>query len=42
MGRLALNLDFNIDDFFWDAIFGALIITFVSLLLNILLPSGRD
>ena len=38
----ALNLDFHIDAFFWDAIFGALIITFVSLLLNILLPDGRD
>ena len=37
-----LNLDFTSTTFFWDAIFGALIITFVSLLLNILLPSGRD
>jgi putative membrane protein len=38
----ALHLDFHVDEFFWDAIFGALIITFVSLLLNILLPDGRD
>ena len=37
----ALNLDFHVDAFFWDAILGALIITFVSLLLNILLPNGR-
>ena len=34
----ALNLDFHVDSFFWDAILGALVITFVSLLLNILIP----
>ena len=38
----ALNLDFHVDSFFWDAIFGALVITFVSLLLNMLIPSGRE
>jgi putative membrane protein len=38
----ALNLDFHVDDFFWDAVLGALVITLVSLLLNILLPDGRD
>jgi putative membrane protein len=38
----ALNLDFHIDSFFWDAILGALVITFVSLLLNILIPDGDD
>ena len=37
-----LHLPFHIDAFFWDAVLGALIITFVSLLLNILLPDGRD
>jgi putative membrane protein len=38
----ALNLDFHIDSFFWDAVLGALVITFVSLLLNILIPDGND
>ena len=38
----ALNLYFHVDSFFWDAILGALIITFVSLLLNILIPDGND
>ena len=30
------NLAFHVDEFFWDAIWGALIITFVSLLLGFL------
>ena len=30
------NLAFHVDNFFWDAIWGALIITFVSLLLGFL------
>jgi putative membrane protein len=38
----ALNLDFHVDSFFWDAILGALVITFVSMLLNVLLPDGKD
>jgi putative membrane protein len=38
----ALNLDFHVDSFFWDAVLGALVITFVSLLLNILIPDGND
>ena len=38
----ALHLDFHVDAFFWDAVLGALVITFVSLLLNILLPDGND
>jgi putative membrane protein len=38
----ALNLDFHVDSFFWDAILGALVITFVSLLLNILIPDDND
>ncbi|MFL6170891.1 MAG: phage holin family protein [Ornithinibacter sp.] len=33
-----LNLDFTIDEFFWDAVLAAVVITFVSWLLNILLP----
>jgi putative membrane protein len=33
-----LNLDFSIDDFFWDAVLAAIVITFVSWLLNIVLP----
>ena len=33
-----LNLDFTIDDFFWDAVLGAIVITFVSWVLNIVLP----
>ncbi len=33
-----LNLDFTIDDFFWDAVLAAVVITFVSWLLNIVLP----
>jgi putative membrane protein len=33
-----VNLDFTIDDFFWDAVLGAIVITFVSWLLNIVLP----
>ena len=35
-----LHLDFHVDAFFWDAVFGALIITFVSLLLNVLIPDN--
>jgi putative membrane protein len=38
----ALSLDFHVDSFFWDAILGALVITLVSLLLNILIPDGKD
>jgi putative membrane protein len=33
-----LNLSFTIDEFFWDAVFGALIITLVSWVLNVILP----
>jgi putative membrane protein len=33
-----LNLDFTIDDFFWDAVLAAVVITFVSWVLNIVLP----
>jgi putative membrane protein len=33
-----LDLDFTIDEFFWDAVLAAVVITFVSWLLNIVLP----
>ncbi|CCH79789.1 conserved membrane hypothetical protein [Nostocoides japonicum T1-X7] len=33
-----LGLDFTIDSFFWSAVFAAVVITLVSLLLNMLLP----
>ncbi|MDE9364601.1 phage holin family protein [Luteipulveratus sp. YIM 133132] len=32
-----LNLSFHVDDFFWDAVAGALIITLVSWVLNIVI-----
>lgn len=34
------NLSFGIDNFFWDAIFGAIIITLVSWVLNVVLPEN--
>jgi putative membrane protein len=34
------NLDFHVDQFFWDAVLGALIITIVSILLDAVLPDG--
>ncbi len=37
-----LGLDFTIDHFWWSAIFAAVVITLVSLLLNMLLPERRD
>ena len=33
-----LDLDFTIDHFFWDAVLAAVVITFVSWVLNIVLP----
>ena len=33
-----LNLDFTIDEFFWDAVLAAVVITFVSWVLNVVLP----
>ncbi len=35
-------LTFEIDDFFWSAIFGAVVVTLVSVVVNVLLPDGRD
>ena len=36
-----LDLAFTIDEFFWDAVFGAVIITLVSWVLNVVLPGRR-
>ena len=33
-----VNLDFTIDEFFWDAVLAAVVITFVSWVLNLVLP----
>ncbi|WP_353952157.1 phage holin family protein [Knoellia sp. S7-12] len=37
-----IGLAFTIDEFFWDAVFGAVIITIVSWLLSVVLPDGDD
>jgi putative membrane protein len=37
-----LGLEFIVQEFWWDAILGALVITVVSMILNLLLPDGRD
>ena len=37
-----LGLSFTIDEFFWDAVFGALVVTVVSMVLNWVLPDGDD
>jgi len=34
------NLNFHIDDFFWSALGAAVVVTFVSMILNLLLPDG--
>lgn len=36
----ALGLDFDVEHFFWDSVLGAIVITLVSMILNILLPDG--
>ena len=35
------DLAFRVDHFFWDALLGSLIITFVSMVANRILPNGR-
>lgn len=35
------GLAFHVDEFFWDAVIGSLIITFVSMLLGFLTPDDR-
>lgn len=37
-----LHLDFHVFHFFWDAVLGAIIVTFVSMILHVLLPDGDD
>jgi putative membrane protein len=34
------SLDFHVDQFFWDAVLGAIIITIVSMLLDAILPNN--
>jgi putative membrane protein len=34
------NISFHIDDFFWSAIGAAIVVTFVSMVLNLVLPDG--
>ena len=36
-----LGLDFAIDAFWWDAVIGAIVITLVSMVLNVLVPDGK-
>ncbi|MHB8185672.1 MAG: phage holin family protein [Dermatophilaceae bacterium] len=36
------GLDFRVDQFFWDAVLGSIIITFVSMILNKILPDGGN
>ncbi len=38
----ATPLTFVVDDFFWSAVLGAVVVTFVSLVLNLVLPDGKD
>jgi putative membrane protein len=35
-----LNISFHIDDFFWSALGAAVVVTFVSMVLNLVLPDG--
>src|SRR5665647_2870289 len=35
------NLAFHVDQFFWDAVIGAVIVSVVSMILNAVLPDGR-
>ena len=36
-----LNLAFQVDHFFWDAVLGSIVITFVSMILHLILPDGE-
>ena len=38
----AVGLSFSIDEFFWDAVLAAVVITFVSWVLNVVLPEDDD
>ncbi|MCE1178056.1 MAG: phage holin family protein [Micrococcales bacterium] len=37
-----LNLAFHVEDFFWDAVLGAVVITLVSMVANALLPDDDE
>lgn len=37
-----LGLAFHVDDFFWAAVLGALVVSFVSMLVNMLLPDNME
>lgn len=37
-----LDLSFHVDEFFWSAVLGGLIISLVSWALNVVAPDGRD
>lgn len=37
-----VGLDFHVDGFWWEAVLGALVITIVSMILNLVLPDGRS
>jgi putative membrane protein len=37
-----LGLAFHVQDFFWDAVLGSIVITFVSMILNLILPDGES
>ncbi|GAA5163807.1 phage holin family protein [Ornithinimicrobium tianjinense] len=37
-----VGLDFTVEDFFWDAVLGALIISAVGVVTDLVLPDGRD
>jgi putative membrane protein len=36
-----LGLAFHVQEFFWDAVLGSIVITFVSMILNLVLPDGE-
>jgi len=36
----SLGLDFDVEHFFWDSVLGAIVITLVSMILNLILPDG--
>jgi putative membrane protein len=38
----ALGLDFDVEHFFWDSVLGAVVISLVSIVLNMILPDGKD
>lgn len=37
-----LGLGFYVDSFFWAAVLGAIVVTIVSMVLNIVVPDGKD